>query len=170
VGPPKLIAVEELPPGVGLLWAAGDSRLITKRRAVRHEIDTEATVSLMAYTLMSRSRIVGDMWEAQRQPNVDLCREWLLERNGSRAIGHMVSRRLAEQLRAAERARQQAEGNAKRYEHIEQRIVELGLDPSAGITAGDLEAKFGRPRASEQLRRIERMAQEIARAASMDAS
>lgn len=60
---PKLIAPEELPENVGLLWRAGH-RLYCKRKAVRREVDHQKISRLMSYLLMSRTRLVANMWEA----------------------------------------------------------------------------------------------------------
>lgn len=60
---PKLIVPEELPENIGLLWRAG-SRLYCKRKAVRRDVDHQKICRLMAYLLMSRTRLVANMWEA----------------------------------------------------------------------------------------------------------
>lgn len=60
---PKLIAPEELPENIGLLWRAGH-RLYCKRKAVRRDVDHQKICRLMAYLLMSRTRMVANMWEA----------------------------------------------------------------------------------------------------------
>lgn len=170
VCPRKLIDPRELPDGVGLLWTLGAERLQTKRKAVRRTPDPEALVRLMAYVLMSRTQIVGDMWEASATPTVDSWRQWLLEENGERYIGRMVSRRLGERLVKAEAAQRAAERQAAGYEEIRRRLEELGLDPDQPLADTELRARLGRDdderiRALRQVARLAGQAADIARRA-----
>jgi len=131
VCPRGLIAPEELPENVGLLWASANGRkLYAKRRAVRREPEAGKLVELMSYALMSRSRVVKNAREANGEQPVDYWRRWLLEEQGKQYIGHMVSRRLAERVRRAERAQQEAERRLLGYQRLEGQIREWGLEPS----------------------------------------
>jgi hypothetical protein len=142
VTPRGLIEPSELPSTVGLMWSAGSSRLQVKRKAVRQEPESVTLIALMTYVLMSRVRVVGNMHEANVKDRVSWWRDWLLEREGSRYVGHMCSRRLAEQLQEAERGRRRAEDDAQRYAHIEARLVELELDPH-GSGTWEVERRLG---------------------------
>ena len=163
--PAKLIAPEELPQDVGLLWTSGESRLVTKRKAVRREPDPVALVRLMTYVLMSRTRIVNDMHAAAASA-ADRWRDWLTDREGERLVGHMVGRRIRSALDDARRGQREAEERAKRYQQIEERLTELGLDPNQRLGLADLEGRFGNPRAAGALRRLRQMAGELERVAS----
>jgi hypothetical protein len=152
----------------GLLWTLGAERLQVKRKAPRRTPDREALVRLMAYVLMSRTQIVADMWAANAEAPVDRWRRWLLEEDGERWVGHMVSRRIAERLRKAEEARRTAERKAAGYERIERRMVELGLDPEHPLAAVDLQARLdgdGHLRALRQVARLTEQAADIAKRA-----
>ncbi|KKL97805.1 hypothetical protein LCGC14_1830730 [marine sediment metagenome] len=168
VCPRRLIQPEELPADVGLLWTAGQ-RLHVKRKAVRRTPEPQRLMMLMAYVLMSRTQIVGDMWAANAEPRVAFWRRWLLEEDGERQIGHMVGHRLAERLRAALRAQQAAERKAAGYERIEQLLRDLGLDPSQPLAPAALQARLegnGHLRALRRVARLTEQAADIARRAT----
>lgn len=91
VAPAGIVHVEELPQSVGLLVPTSTgSRLLTKRRAVRRDIDPSAENDLLRYVLMSRARIDGPAGD-----NAEKWRAWLAEREENRVLGHEVSRALA---------------------------------------------------------------------------
>ncbi len=159
--PAKVIQPEELPRDVGLLWTAGDSRLITKRRAVRRELDPVACCRLMSYVLMSRTRIVGDMWEAQRETPEGFWRRWVARGAQTQDLGHHVSRKIRERLAEAEEGRRRAEDDRRRLEAVEQRLTELGLP--AGSAAWQLDELADGSR--RKLREIGRLAESITRLA-----
>lgn len=131
VCPAKLIAPEELPPDVGLLWTAG-TRLVTKRKAVHRAVDPAALVDLMTYVLMSRTRIVGDMFEAQRSEPAHYWRSWLEEKAENQRLGGEVSRRIRQMWQEARAAQQRAESERDRLKHVEERLDALGFPRSAG--------------------------------------
>ena len=161
VCPAKLIAPEELPDDVGLLWTTGGTRLITKRRAVRREPEAEALATLMSYVLMSRTRIVGDMWEAGgRETQADTWRRFLTEKSENLKLGHLVNERIRKELSEAEGRAQRAENDRHRLGHVERRLQELGLDPT--VSTWELDRLVG----AETLRRIRGLAEQIQTAAS----
>jgi hypothetical protein len=140
VCPAKLIAVEELPPGVGLLWHHGGDRLTTRRKAVRGHPDPIKLLELMSYVLMSRTQIVANMWRAQEaEDRRDQWAQWLARDTGEQWLGHMVSSRLAERVHNAERKAAAADSRAARYETVRALLERLGLDAeyadAATITA-----------------------------------
>lgn len=129
VSPPKLIAPEELPQDVGLLWTTGGQRLQTKRKAVRREPDTKALSLLMSYALMSRARIVANMWEANgSKPDAEYWREWLAKKDADTLLGVEVSQRIRQIVRKAESRAQNAERERDALAEIRDRLTELGLD------------------------------------------
>ncbi len=173
VCPAKLIAPEELPAEVGLLWTAGESRLITKRRAVRREPDPVTLCRLMTYVLMARSSIVGDMWETNRESKEQFWRRWLAEGAEAKKLGYEVGKKIrarlteAEQARwdaerrltEAEQARWDAERQRDRLEGVREKLIALGLDGNAA--AYQVEDRLNG--SARQLRQIARLASEISR-------
>lgn len=166
--PAKLIAPEELPSEVGLLWIVGRSRAICKRKAVRREPDPEKLGRLMSYVLMSRSRIVSDMHEANRRDEDarDRWARWLAEDTGERWLGHMVSRRVADRVARAERTATEARSAIANYEDVRARIREWGLDPDH-CTRYQLESRFAPD--VQRSRLIARAARQILEAVAPEA-
>jgi hypothetical protein len=157
VCPPKLIAVEELPSEVGLMWSAG-SRLLTKRKAVRREPTAGALVSLMSYVLMSRTRIVGDMWEANRRDPAEHWRAWLADREEGQRLGVEVSRRIRKIVSEARAAQSRAEYERDRLKSVEAQLEALGLAKDSG--ALQVRRQLGDDTV-ERLRQITRLAGQI---------
>lgn len=158
--PVKLIVPEELPQDVGLLWTAGEARLITKRKAIRREPDPVALVRLMTYVLMSRTRIVGDMWEARnRESREQFWRRWLAEGAEAKALGHEVGKKIRERLHEAEHRQHDAEMARGRLEHVEQKLIALGLDK--GTDAWRLERAASGQKDERAFAEIARLARRI---------
>jgi len=157
VCPFKLIAPEELPQGVGLLWATGTGRrLVTKRKAVRREPDHMALAVLMSYALMSRARIVGGMREANGEGEVAYWRALLLEQRGERILGHVASRRIRQEVDDMRRRTREAEDRASAFGAIERRMREAGVDPGDPEAFAKAQALLGASEASQQLARARR--------------
>lgn len=164
VCPARLIAVEELPEHVGLLWTAG-SRLLTKRKAVRREPDPVELSRLMAYVLMSRSRIVGDMWEANKGEAVSYWRTWLADKAEKQTVGRASSKRLQEIVREHAGARQKAEREAQRLQAIAARLDALGLPE--GTREYEIQRLLGvKQEEPARLARIRQLARSIEEVAS----
>jgi hypothetical protein len=163
VVPAKLVAPEELPADVGLLWMIGGQRLVCKRKAVRRSPEPEALLHLMSYVLMSRTRVVANMHEANLglDDKRQFWARWLEQDTGEHWLGHMVARRLAERVQRAEHARDEAIRDVARYKELRETVSGWGLDPDR---AGryDLERRFAQPtqhalglrRLAEQLQNI----------------
>lgn len=78
VCPPKLVTAADLPTGVGLIWSTmSGSKLHTKIKAERRQPDADQQLLLQAYVLMSRVRVVANMYEANgsHEPPADDLRE-----------------------------------------------------------------------------------------------
>ena len=95
VCPYKMIQVEELSEGTGLLWVSRTgSRLFTKRKAAWR--DVEIPDSIFRYILMARSRIDGES-QIDGQSNgeqADKWRRWLKQKEENQELGHNVSDRI----------------------------------------------------------------------------
>ncbi len=162
----KLIAPEELPQDVGLLWTSGESRLITKRKAVRRQPHIAMLVDLMSYVLMSRTRIVGDMYEAaNHETREEFWRRWLANGAETTALGYQVGKRISERVAEAEAGRRQAERERDRLLGVREKLVALGLEGDA--STWQLEERFGD--GGRKLRRIAGLARDIARLAETGA-
>ena len=162
--PAKLIQPEELPADVGLLWTLGDERLVVKRKAVSHQPEPAKLAKLMAYALMSRSRIVADMHQANATDRLACWRDFVLERDGGRMIGHISSRKVATALRDARVAQRAAEERVAQYRKLEARLTELGADISHPVREWDLDRVLGNPLATaDALRRIQARIKDVLR-------
>jgi hypothetical protein len=155
VCPPRLIAVEEVPEGCGLMWQAG-SRLLTKRKAPRHEPDPTTLILLMAYVLMSRSQIVANMWEAGARAKADVWRDLMLEREGERLLGHVVGKVMRRHVQDLERRTREAAARSQSFEHLEKRLREAGVDPSEPEAFAKANALLRATAASSELDQIKR--------------
>lgn len=163
--PAKLIAPEELPPDVGLLWLHG-SRLVTRRRAPRRAPEPSALIRLMSYVLMSRSRPADNWLEANQGDRAHYWSMWLMDRRAEQHLGYEVSSRVRAIVDEAKRAQRQAEGERDRLAAVRDRLVALGLWETA--TAADLEAKLAGAEDRRRLREAARLAQQLVRITQED--
>ncbi len=88
VTPPDIIDPAEVPEQAGLLITSKNcKRLMTKKKApVR---DVEIPTSLLIYILMSRARIVGDMF--QTRPKTEIWKEKLQQLKSNKKLGHALA-------------------------------------------------------------------------------
>ena len=145
VAPKGVVPVEELPDGVGLLELAGKgdgARLITKRRAARREIAVPS--SLLFYVLMCRTTIdaKGEDPEQRQKWRADSLRDWASGKEDRMKLHYAISQKIQDRFRESESARQAAEQRAADMQRIDDRIKELGFDPSQPIRAWEIEAKL----------------------------
>ena len=96
VAPARLIDKREIPAEAGLLWAH-PNRLTAVRAAPRREPVAADLMSIMSYALMSRSRAVRNMHEANAEAR-DGWRAWLVGEIRDGHIGHLVGAKLRERL------------------------------------------------------------------------
>jgi hypothetical protein len=161
--PARLIDPAELPPDVGLLWLASTGRrFVTKRKAVRREPDPKRLAYLMSYALMSRARIVRDMWQAngEQETVVDKWRKFLQARDGRALVGRLASRKISQIIERERDRRHQAEHALANVQAVEQRLADLGLGHAR--TRSDIERALGLFDGAA-LNRIEHLADEIKR-------
>lgn len=153
VCPPKLIAPEELPQDAGLLWTTGGARLITKRRAVHRDVDPQKLSRLMSYVLMSRTRIVANMWEAQNteEPR-EMWRRLLAEKDADRELGRLASARIRGLLRRAEDRARSAELERDRLLNVKEKLEAMGLNGNE--SSWSLERKLTRAPAMDEISRL----------------
>jgi hypothetical protein len=163
--PSGLIQPNELPAEVGLLWVAG-SRLVTKKKAARREPDPVKVARLMSYVLMSRSRIVADMWASADEEPLSFWRRWLDAKKDAQGIGHKVSERLAECLHQERELRRKAEAETARFEDVRERLREMGFDPSKTVYSHQFRDKLeplraGRNQVERSLRDARQLVQSL---------
>jgi hypothetical protein len=137
VCPYGLIQQEELPDDVGLMWVTKKGgRLYTKRKAVRHNPDSDAFSRIMTYVLMSRTRIVSDMWETTGWKPSSMSREqrakYFAQQLAMGKTGELM-RQMVSTAVAAERdhlRKKEMEINLRvdRVERISRALSELGID------------------------------------------
>ena len=110
VCPAGLIKAVDLPQGIGLIWVSvNGERLYIKIRATRREPELEKMVKLMAYVLMSRTRVVADMQEAngavepredRERRRLDLIRQNVDEAEKRQALSVYVNKHIRRQFDA----------------------------------------------------------------------
>jgi hypothetical protein len=123
---PGLIAKEELPPNVGLLWVASTgSTLTTKRKAAYRDI--QIPDELFRYILMSRVRI-----DDEKVSNIEHWKAWLADKEEKRDIGVRCSKKLQAVIRGRianaddENARLQNE--IKGVREVQANLLKFGID------------------------------------------
>ena len=127
VCPSGAIQPEELPEGVGLLWAAKTgTRLFTKRKAPHREI--EPPINLFLYILMSRATIGGDR-KTERGVNIEWWTRWLAGQTHAYELGGRVSEKLSKHIAGMEKRTVSAESDLKKTQAVQDLIQQtFGLN------------------------------------------
>jgi hypothetical protein len=138
--PSGLIQPDELPKGVGLVWASKNGkRLFNKKRALRCEIEIPS--DLLVYVIMSRARItlpgLGEVATA-----ADFWRDWLKTKAENRQLGWNVRRALGEETRKIERRNDELEKRYAEYDKIRARLKELGFDESQVVADWQVQSRI----------------------------
>ena len=138
VCPSGLIAPNELPKEVGLLWAStGGARLYTKKKAAHR--DVKLPESLFRYILMSRCRIDAEGW-GDHGPETDYWRRWLAAKDEAKEIGRNVSKTLG---RLVSERITTVEVENKRLKAENERLAEIQLTLEAlGFKEGVVPSKY----------------------------
>lgn len=147
VAPPGVIDTAELPAEVGLIVASKNGRrLYTKRKAAYRDI--EVSPDILFYVLMSRVRVVANMYEANdREPDtVEQWRAWLAQKDDERQTGHLAAAQIARMVE--ERVRKVKDENTelrKENQHLAEvraLCAELGIKPDPYGWHNGLRAKI----------------------------
>jgi len=95
VAPAGIIDPTEVPEQAGLLVASKNvKRLMTKKKApVR---DVEIPASILIYILMSRTRVVGDMF--QTTPKTEIWQDWLKQLKSDKRLGYTLGHKITERV------------------------------------------------------------------------
>lgn len=147
---PGVCSLDELPPGVGLLEASRNAKLLVcRRRAVYREIPPGDLDSVFRYILMSRARITGvDIPHNAQQRGPHYWREWLEERADERDTGHALSQAVARRTQAR-CAKVEEENSRLIVENARLANVKRMLE-EAGIIAPDGTLKYDWPHDLQQ--------------------
>jgi hypothetical protein len=123
VCPRNLIDQAELPMGVGLLYVASTgTRLVTKRKAARREI--EPPVDVFQYILQSRALIDREREEGR---GAAYWREWLAQKKEKRHLAHEVSKAIREHVEAVEQENEKLKKRIEAYDKVEAWFEREGL-------------------------------------------
>lgn len=127
VCPKGIIVPEELEENVGLLIVASTgTRLFTKRKSAFRDI--EIPNSIFSYILASRARITNEYNTGRN--NTEYWKRWLEEKEESRYIGAIASKRIGEMLSNFETENDGLQRRMKEYDSIKQTILDMGIDPN----------------------------------------
>lgn len=144
VCPAGLIRANDIPQGIGLMWmTVSGSRLMTKVPAVRRDVEPKSINRLMTYVLMSRTRIVANMYEANDTEVLPKdvtrrslrCDEYIsaLARHvrNSEARGELaeiVRGHIRARIAEADRRLKDAQSIEAQNSDFERRLAEMGLE------------------------------------------
>jgi hypothetical protein len=143
VAPPKLVPVEELPAGVGLMEPVGKAgRIQVKRKAARREIQLPA--ELMVYVLMCRTKITREHGAPVEDRNwrTEQLREWVNGKEERRALSSAVSKKIQA---AFDSLRFEVDEQRRRNDELDatrKRMVEMGFDPTQPMHSWDVRRKL----------------------------
>lgn len=133
VYPAGLIRSVDIPKEVGLFWTTLNGQgLRLKKHAERHEPDTEKLNRLFTYVLMSRTKIVSDMNEANKADTpeydrVQHMKDYLKECEEKKELAYMIKghfRQFYDETVKKDRSLQYREDNIKRFEA---KLAKLGI-------------------------------------------
>lgn len=135
--PAGVILPEECPPEAGLmLVSANAGRVYTKKKAPYRQVTIPEQV--YRYILMCRARITRDS-QRSVQSKTDFWRQWLIERDERKDLGHAVSRKIQTVLRdrvfAAEAQHVRLQKLIDGYADIRSYLQQLKLDPDSNWQA-----------------------------------
>lgn len=135
VTPSKLVAPEELPTEVGLLWASRTgTRLFTKKKAARRQV--QIPQQLFLYLLICRARIKAHDFEDM--PQTDYWRAWLAEKAEKQEIGHRVSARIAAMYHDVRNENRRLQRCIESYGPVRDRLRELGMNPDMPLDTWEI--------------------------------
>lgn len=131
VCPAGLIRATDLPQNIGIIWVSRNGNLHTKRRAERHEPDIQKQHRLLIYALMSRSKIVSDMYEANKQvepmSKLETYRKWLKEAEEKQELAWMVGGHVKKVVASVEQREHDVADKELAVKDFEERLAKLGI-------------------------------------------
>ena len=133
VCPAGLVRSVDLPEHVGLIWVSASGKLHTKKVAQRRQPDKDKLNNLLIYALMSRSRIVANMNEANlAEPTEQVSRlkqmaQSVADSDQKKELSRLVRghvRKIWEEIRGKEL---KLESRERRIKDFEARLGQLGI-------------------------------------------
>ncbi|MDD5731023.1 MAG: MmcB family DNA repair protein, partial [Candidatus Omnitrophica bacterium] len=133
VCPAGLIRAVDLPKEVGLYWTTmkGDG-IRLKKYAERHEPNADKLNSLLIYALMSRSKIVADMNEANRidteeSDRVKNMEDYLRRCEEGKVLAHMIKGHFRKMYDENINREKEINRRIDRLERFEKQLAKLGI-------------------------------------------
>jgi hypothetical protein len=135
--PAGLIRSSDLPEGVGLLWLSPSGTLITKLKSRRREPDPKRLLALMSYVLMSRARVVADMYEANgtREPaasskleRLQQVAQWVAEADQRHELACVVAEHVRERFAELKIGCEEAQRQLGEANDIRQHLRDRGIN------------------------------------------
>lgn len=124
VCPTGLIEADEVPAGIGLLWASSTgARLYTKRKAAYRNIGWP--IDLLLYVLFARVRTVAEA--CLEQNNLAYWQEWVKQKEVSRELGYRVGRAVRELMQKLQAERNESVRRYDAVKETEAKLDALGL-------------------------------------------
>lgn len=139
VCPAKLIAPEELPPDVGLLWVSSTGNsLFTKRKAVWRQV--EIPESLWKYIVMCRAQI-SHTYPFTPNDNEQYWKQWLAQKEEGRDLGGRVAETIRARVAKTETENERLKKLMKTYDDVRAMLTKLGVDPDGSWCHYEAEQK-----------------------------
>lgn len=128
VCPHGVIAKEELPWGVGLVYVTKTGRSLRTVRKAARGADVDALHPALAqYVLQSRARI-RPAWEGQRPRGAEYWREWLAQRRSQKELGSEVAAEFAVRFGELQIKSNQIHERNQQLEKVQAWLNEAGID------------------------------------------
>jgi hypothetical protein len=145
VCPPKLVLRQDLPEGIGLIWATvNGKKLVTKVKAAYQEPDFEQVAYLMAYVLMWRASVKrcesGPLPDRRERSHVERLRAQVEAAEERRELASLVNQNVRGRMRAMQNRLRAAEARGKRANQLVKDLADRGItwDPDQGFDLGVL--------------------------------
>ena len=139
VAPPKIIAPEELPEGVGLIVSSVNAtRLYTKKKALFRAV--QIPEEILIYILMSRTKIKSG-WADHAEDGSQRAywQRWLQQKAEDRELGYNVSKTLAktvaDKVDAAQAENERVQHNIQAMQETREELEAAGLWPISKYAA-----------------------------------
>ena len=129
VAPPGIIDASEVPEQAGLLVSSKNcKRLYTKKKAPVRNV--EIPNSILIYILMSRTKIVGDMFLTR--PNIEIWKEHLKQLKENKKVGYAISYHISnkvdKEVKEIKQRNRKLEDENNKLIAIKKALEEMGVD------------------------------------------
>lgn len=146
VVPPGVCDPGEVSEPAGLLISTKNgTRLFTKRKAQRRQIDIEKVYPLLVYILFWRTLVTG---ERLLQSGEDRAREFLAQKEENTKLGYMVSQKIREHVRKVETENDRLKRENSHFADVKRYLLANGVSERdiAGASSFRITNKFDRLR------------------------